>query len=42
MGVQQGGLGDCWFLASAAALAEYPERIMKIFSNKEYSKEGIF
>ena len=30
-GVIQGMLGDCWFLAAASALAEYPERIRKIF-----------
>lgn len=41
-GTNQGSLGDCWFLASAAALAEWPERIHKIFTNKAYSKEGIF
>jgi len=38
----QGELGDCWFLASAAALAEYPDRIRRIFKNQEYSAEGIF
>jgi len=32
-GVNQGSLGDCWFMASAAAIAETPERIMKIFTN---------
>ena len=41
-GVVQGLLGDCWFLASCAAIAEYPERIKRIFANQEYSKEGIF
>lgn len=35
-------LGDCWFLAAAAALAEFPDRVKKIFTNKDYSKEGIF
>jgi len=29
-------------LAAAAAIAEYPERIKKIFENKEYSTKGIF
>ena len=41
-GTNQGLLGDCWMLASAAALAEYPERIMKIFTNTEYDSAGIF
>lgn len=41
-GTQQGGLGDCWFLAACAALAEVPERIESVFVNKEYSKNGIF
>jgi hypothetical protein len=41
-GVNQGNLGDCWFLAAAAAIAENPERIKKIFTNKDYSAEGIF
>jgi hypothetical protein len=41
-GVVQGQLGDCWFLASAAALAEHPERIKKIFTNTDYSAPGIY
>ena len=41
-GVNQGSLGDCWFLASAAAIAEHPDRIKKIFVNTEYPAEGIF
>lgn len=41
-GIQQGMLGDCWFLSSASSLAEYPERIERIFTNTEYSKEGAF
>ena len=41
-GTNQGALGDCWFLASAAALAEVPERIMDIFTNKSYDSAGCF
>ena len=41
-GTNQGGLGDCWFLASASSLAEHPERIMNIFTNTEYDSAGIF
>jgi len=41
-GIEQGKLGTCWFLAAASALAEYPERVEKLFVNKEYSKEGVF
>ena len=41
-GINQLRLGDCWFLASAAAIAEYPERIKKIFTNTEYDSAGIF
>jgi len=35
-------LGDCWFLAVAASLAEYPDRIQKLFVNTKYSREGVF
>ena len=41
-GIGQGALGDCWFLAASAALAEHPSRIKKLFKNQEYPKEGIF
>ena len=41
-GVAQGQLGDCWFLASASAVAEQPKRILKVIENQEYSPEGIF
>jgi len=39
---KQGQLGDCWVLAVGAALAEHPERVKKLFANKEYSKVGVF
>ncbi len=34
--VVQGGLGDCWFLTTISALAEYPERIKKLFLNDKH------
>ena len=42
MASAQGSLGDCWMLASAVALAEYPETIKSLFKNKKYSESGIF
>ena len=41
-GVNQGRLGDCWFLASASSLAENPERIYDVMYDKTYNKKGIF
>lgn len=41
-GTRQGRLGDCWFLAAASSIAEHPERLKKIFTNKEYPKNGVF
>jgi hypothetical protein len=41
-GINQGGLGDCWFLAAASAIAEKPSRLQKIFVNTDYPAEGIF
>lgn len=40
--VRQGILGDCWFLASVAALAEWPDRVKALFTNEKYSNEGVF
>ena len=33
--VLQGAVGNCWFMSSAAALAEKPGRIEALFLNKE-------
>lgn len=39
--INQGSLGDCWLLASMAALAEWPERIQKVFDGyKDYPTNG--
>lgn len=41
--IQQGNVGDCYFLASLASLAEEPSRIEAIFhENFERSKYGIY
>ena len=36
----QGSVGDCWFLAAAAAVAETPSRIYSLFENTSYPKNG--
>lgn len=40
--IVQGSVGDCYMVAVAAALAEYPNRIKKIVMQNTYNKEGIF
>lgn len=41
--IQQGNIGDCYFLSSIAALAEEEERIQAIFHNNfEISGHGIY
>jgi calpain-15 len=32
----QGALGDCWFLTAISALAEYPQRVKRLFLNDKY------
>lgn len=41
-GVNQGSLGDCWFLAGASAIAEFPDRLKKIVTNSEMSNSGVY
>ena len=40
--IKQGKIGNCWFLAGAAAIAEKPERLKSVFVNSEISNEGIY
>jgi hypothetical protein len=40
--INQGSLGDCYFLASVAALTKYPNLIYNMFKTKEINKEGYF
>ena len=36
-GINQGGLGDCWFLAAASAVAEQPERVHRFIHDQKYN-----
>lgn len=41
--IQQGNVGDCYFLAAISSIAEVPSRIRKIFCDEmEISKHGIY
>lgn len=40
--IRQGYLGDCWLLSTIASLADFPERIWKIFLNPEYSQQNFY
>jgi calpain-15 len=35
-------LGNCYFLSAISAIAEKPERIKRIFINKEANSLGIY
>lgn len=40
--IKQGHLGDCYFLTSLSCLAEWPNRIRKLFVNKEVNKYSLY
>ena len=40
--IRQGALGNCWFLASLAALAESPALVKRLFITNEYNDFGIY
>lgn len=40
--VKQRGLGNCWFLAVLAVLAQRPELIERLFVAKEYCSRRVF
>jgi len=35
-------LGDCYLLSSLSALAEFPERIERLFDTKDYQPSGCY
>jgi len=40
--IKQGMLGDCYFVAALATLAEWPERVKKIYVTDSANQQGIF
>ena len=40
--IKQGMLGDCYFVAALATLAEWPERVKKIFVTSKTNKSQVF
>lgn len=40
--IQQGKLGDCYFLAGLAALVERPDRISNLFLTRELNQQRYF
>jgi len=38
----QGGIGDCWLVASASSIAEDPQRLKDIFKVQETNKVGVY
>jgi len=42
--INQGGLGNCWFLSAASAVAEKPGRMERVFLNRknELSANGVY
>lgn len=40
--IAQGTLANCYFLSVLSALAEKPERIKKLFIDKEINDKGIY
>lgn len=40
--INQGQLGDCYFLAVLSSLAEFPERVAALFFTKEINNAGIY
>ncbi|KRW98699.1 hypothetical protein PPERSA_00287 [Pseudocohnilembus persalinus] len=40
--IQQGQLGDCYLQCALSAMAEWPERIQKLFTTEKANSEGVY
>jgi len=40
--MKQGAIGNCWYIAAAAALAEFPDRLDEVVVNESLSPAGIY
>lgn len=40
--INQGQLGDCYYLAALSSLAEFPDRVQNMFVTKTINKAGIY
>ncbi|CAF1153609.1 unnamed protein product, partial [Adineta ricciae] len=40
--IQQGALGNCWFMAALALISEQPKLLQHILLTKEVNKEGVY
>lgn len=40
--VDQGAVGDCYYLAGIASLAEFPERISRVLATPDVNAAGIY
>ena len=40
--IHQGALGDCYYLCSTSALAEWPARLKNVFLTQTYNAAGVF
>mmetsp|Transcript_22702 Transcript_22702/g.22453 ORF Transcript_22702/g.22453 Transcript_22702/m.22453 type:complete len:593 (+) Transcript_22702:160-1938(+) len=40
--IQQGSLGDCYFLSTLSAIAEFPKRIEQLFDTQDYQPSGCY
>ena len=40
--ISQGQLGNCYFLSGIASLAEFPDRVKRIFLTQEPNDAGVY